>query len=212
MRNFSDIEYIKNRPSKEDLKKYDVDKRKEINKQIEKYDKLKIQIAETPLEDKQIIRIARTLADMFSYFNYYEISQFSENLSRVKKAERSILQPKGFTIDDDIRTIIAEYKKDLEKELKVLSFFNDAEHKDNVIKEVTLKKSAMQISGKSIIERVQEFADLNHLLSYKFGQTKIDTCPLPIKEAPVIKKSNSEKEAEALAIALMLELELMEVA
>ncbi len=218
MQNFSEIDYIKHEPTKKELKKYDSDKRKKIAKDIEKYNEFKKELSKTPLGDKDIIKIARALSRMFSYVSIYEIGMFSENLSKVRKAEKTILEPKGFKITDDISKVIDEYKKDLEKEQKELEFIKGKEHKENIIAEVKQKKSAMKINGKTIAERVKEFSALNYLLSYKFAQTKIDSCPLPKAEASKIKtkeykeyEKDTEAEALALALALEIELELLEL-
>lgn len=184
MRNFSDVDYIKNTPNKEQLKQYDADKRKKIASDIEKYNDLKKAYSTTPIDDKELIRISRVLSRLFSYFNAFVLSSFSESLSKVKKAERSILEPKGFKITDDIDKIIESYRKDLEYAKKDLDFFKGDEHRMNVVSEVREKKSAMKINGKGIYERVKEFSELNYLLSYRFSQTDISQCQLPKTEAP----------------------------
>ncbi len=219
MLNFSQIDYIAKKPTKKELKAFDVDKRKSVARHIEKYEQLKDTLSKIPIEDKELLKVGRSLANLFSYVNTWDMTLFAEYLSKVKKAEKTILQPKGFTIDDDINKVIAEYKKDLEIEQKDLAFLQGNEHKKNVLKEVQHKKSAMQIEGKDIYGRVKEFSDLNYLLSYKFGETQIDSCPLPGKESTkkkvksitYKKKNKSEDEALALAIALQLQLELLEI-
>ncbi len=218
MLEFASFDYIIHKPTVKELKSYDVDKRKLIEKDIKLYDELKEQLGKTPIEDKELIKIARSLKRRFEYFTSFYTTYFAEYLSKVKKAERTILEPKGFTASDDIEKVIGEYRKDLENERKDLEFLKGSEHSSNVIKEVKKRKSAMAINGKSIYERVKEFSNLNHLLSYKFGNTKIDTCPLPMKESSKTKftpknlksKSNNDVDmALALAIALELELELL---
>ena len=209
----SNFDYIQSKPSAEDLKKYDIDKRKLIEKDIELYNESTETLSKTPIEDKDIIKVARALKRRFEYFDSFYTSYFVESLSMVKKAERTILNPKGFTVDDDINKVIDEYKKDLNTAKEDSIFIKGAEHKAAITKEVSQKKSAMQINGKSIYDRVKEFSNLNHLLSYKFTDTKIGTCPIPTKVSPTIKtKANTkhdESEALALAIALEIELELM---
>jgi dynactin complex subunit len=102
------------------------------------------------------------------YFESYTVNYFKEALSIVKKAERTILASKGYTVNDDIDKVIADYQKDLEKERKTLQELQSDKHKGEVERGVREKKSAMKISGKTIDERVEEFKKLNHLLSYKF--------------------------------------------
>jgi hypothetical protein len=42
----------------------------------------------------------------------------------------------------------------------------------------------MKISGKTIAERVDEFKNLNHLLSYKFSHIDPQVCVIPETEMP----------------------------
>jgi len=217
MNEFRDFDYIQSTPSAAQLKKYDKDKRKLIEKDIKLYNDILELQKEVPITDKSIIKIARMLKRRFEYFNSFYTDYFMEYMVKVKKAEKTILNPKGFTVDDDIDAVIGEYKKDLEKANKDLAFIMSKEHKSSISNEVKKKKSAMRIGGKSIIDRVNEFKSLNHLLSYKFSATNIESCPLPVKEAsgarlikPKKMKSN-ESEALALAMALQLQLELLQL-
>ena len=217
MNKFRTFDYIQNTPTEKQLKNFDKDKRKLVEKDIKLYNDILELQKQIPLDDKSIIKIARMLKRRFEYFNSFYTEYFMEYMVKVKKAEKTILAPKGFTADDDIDAVIGEYQKDLEKANKDLAFLQSDEHKQEIAEEVKKRKSAMKIGGKSIKDRVNEFKSLNHLLSYKFSATKIDTCPLPVKEASGSMRikpnriQSDEQEAVALAIALELELELMNI-
>jgi hypothetical protein len=87
-------------------------------------------------------------------------------------------------VEDDIDKVIAEYTKDLERERKSLTELQSDSHKREVVQGVKEKKSAMKISGKTIMERVDEFKNLNHLLSYKFSHIDPQVCIIPDSEMP----------------------------
>ena len=78
------------------------------------------------------------------------------------------------------------------------------EHKKEVMADVQEKKSALKIEGKTVLERVHEFAKLNSLLAY---HNRKQTFKQAKKEA----KAETEPdiallEAEALAELMLLEL------
>jgi transcription-repair coupling factor (superfamily II helicase) len=180
----SHFEYIKDKPTPETLKKFDKENWEKAKKDIDLYDELTKFIEKTPYDDKELLVIARKLQRRFSYFESYTVNYFKEALSIVKKAERTILASKGYTLDDDIDKVIVEYQKDLEGERKTLQELQSDSHKREVEKGVREKKSAMKISGKTIAERVDEFKNLNHLLSYKFSHIDPQVCVIPETEMP----------------------------
>ncbi|MBT3800758.1 MAG: hypothetical protein HOG05_06365, partial [Bacteroidetes bacterium] len=60
-------------------------------------------------------RASLSVAGRKEYFDHYKIEYFREYLSKIRKAEKSVLASNGFTIDDNIQEVIDFYKKDLEK-------------------------------------------------------------------------------------------------
>ena len=193
--------YIQNKPTKDKLKDLDKGKREEIKKDIELYDKLTKFLEKTPYEDQELLAIARRLELRFQYFEPYLITNFKESLYVVKKAEKALLKSKGYSLDDDIEKVLDDYRKDLEKEQGELKIIKSESHKQEVESEVKAKKSAMKITGKPIMERVREFAGLNHLLSYKFSSINPDSCLIPQKELPPANPSNDMDKAKRIRVA-----------
>ncbi|MBT4339564.1 MAG: SNF2 family helicase [Bacteroidetes bacterium] len=177
----ADYDYIKLPYSKSQLTQIDKDKQKEIQKDLELFDELKKFAKIVPLEDKFILQVARKVAGRKEYFDHYKIEYFREYLSKIRKAEKSVLASNGFTIDDNIQEVIDFYKKDLEKAQEVMKEIHSTEHRLEVIQEIAERKKAMQVKGKSIADRVSEFDDLNYLLDYKFTEVDPSVCEIPDK-------------------------------
>jgi hypothetical protein len=174
-----DYDYVKTPYSKEKLKELNEKPRKEIQKDHELYEELKRFFETVPLEDKFILQTARKIAGRKDYFDHWRMEYFKEYLAKIRKAEKSVLGANGFTIDDNIQEIIANFKKDLEKAGEEMSRIKSTEHKVEIIKEIEEKKKAMAVQGKSIADRVKEFENLNYLLDYKFTDVDPMVCEIP---------------------------------
>jgi hypothetical protein len=197
----SDFEYIRSKPTEEKLKKLDKDNREKIKKDIDLFDEITKFLEKIPYDDRELLQIARKLQRRFDYFETYTVNYFKESLSVVKKAERTILASKGYTVDDDIDKVIKDYQKDLEKEQKVLEELKSEKHKKEIEKGVQEKKSAMKINGKTIEERINEFKSLNHLLSYKFPDIDPQVCIIPDGERPPETEQQTDDKAKRIRIA-----------
>lgn len=114
-----------------------------------------------------------------------------------------LITGKGFSTDDDIDTIIEAIEKDVTALREQLTFILSDEHKKEVMAEVQAKKSAMQIEGKSVSERVMEFAKLNSLLAY---HNRKESFKKAKKEVDDDAEMIALLEAEALAELMLLEL------
>jgi len=62
----------------------------------------------------------------------------------------------------------------LEQARSHLSYLGGDNHKREIMDEVRERKEQMAVAGKSIEQRVKEFASLNYLLSYKFADRPAD--------------------------------------
>jgi hypothetical protein len=174
-----DYDYIKKPITKTELKKYEEKKRKEIIKDIELFDELQKFSSTVPLEDKELLRMARKVAGRKMYFDHYRIEYFKEYLSKVRKAEKSVLSAGGFTMDDDMKEILAHFEKEQQKALQELEQIKSTAHKQEIVEEIAEKKKAMAVQGKSIDDRVNEFKKLNYLLDYKFTDVDPLVCEIP---------------------------------
>jgi len=214
LQQMQEFEYIRSKPTEEKLKKLDKENSEKIKKDIALFDEINKFLEKTPYEDRELLMIARKLQRRFDYFETYTVNYFKESLSIIKKAERTILAGKRYTIDDDIEKVIKDYGKDLEKENEVLKDIQSEKHKNEVAKDVKEKKSAMKINGKSTEERAQEFAELNHLLSYKFPDIDPQVCIIPGKEKPPEtdrQSGDKEKRIRVARVKAQAKLKLLEL-
>ncbi len=180
--------------SAEQMKSFDKEKQKIIKSDMELYDELKKFSKAVPLKDKYIIQTARKIANRKNYFERYKIEYFREYLSKIKKAEKSVLAAGGFTIDDNIEEVIKFYKKDLEQAKLQMEEIKSEAHRQEIMEEIAEKKKAMQVQGKSIEDRVKDFESLNYLLDYKFTDVDPAVCELPVKGMKVKKQDNQDND------------------
>ena len=76
-----------------------------------------------------------------------------------------------------------------------------------LLKEANDKKSASAIEGKSLKQRVEEFASLNYLLAFKYSRD-LDNCELPNpkitpKALPIPKELKSKDQRKAKKLKLL---------
>ncbi|MBT3301182.1 MAG: hypothetical protein HN381_02095 [Bacteroidetes bacterium] len=141
-------------------------------------------------------RASLSVAGRKEYFDHYKIEYFREYLSKIRKAEKSVLASNGFTIDDNIQEVIDFYKKDLEKAQEVFQEIQSTEHKKEVIEEIAERKKAMNVKGKSIADRVSEFEGLNYLLDYKFTEVDPSICEIPDRKKKPSYAFNHQSKSE----------------
>jgi hypothetical protein len=190
----SNTPHIQNKPDDKTLKAMGKDERNKIKSDIELFDAATRFLEKTPIDDKELLAIARRFANADDGYYSSSISEFKEALSIVAKAEKTILASKGFTANDNIDDVISAYRKDLEQAKEHLSFLNSDEHKQEVMEEVREKKEQMAVAGKSIEQRVREFARLNYLLSYKFADRPADGSIPTAEKSP---EQSSQKPAQS---------------
>jgi hypothetical protein len=145
-------------------------------------------LSEVAIDDKKIISILNRAIDIEeigrSGYDYMidqkrrVLSDFREALSKLRKAETTILKARGYTLNSNIAGIIEELKLefhavDIQKEeLKT------EEWKIKNYEEIAEIKAKTAITGKSALERAKEFATLNNLLAYSANEvTKDDVIP-----------------------------------
>jgi len=148
----------------------------------------------------------------YSAKNEWLFGQFREFLSKVKKAEKSVLGQNGYTLKDDLKTILDDFQKQKEaveaeaERVGTEDFFNE------IKAEVKLKKSAMAVNGTTVEQRVEEFSNLNYLLSYRSSDVSNDSCYLPEGEIKRPKNNNKIFRLKMKAKALQIKLKLINAA
>lgn len=179
------------------------------NKQVKKAKELKEEIEavlnSTEQADKDILSLARKIENSYSvlgiYFsNRYYISYFKEYVSKVRKTERTILKPKGYSLTSDLSPVLAQYEAEkaaLQAKAETYNGEQNSPRWTELRGEIEQKKSALQVEGRTAESRAEEFGRLNYLLEYKQSLPE----PTPVEEV-----MSNELELEALALELELEL------
>jgi hypothetical protein len=195
----SEIPHVQSKPDDKTLKAMEKEQRDNVKRDIELFDAATNKKKKTPIEDKEMLAIARRFENAFDTFDTWNnVKAFKEALAIVAKAEKTVLASKGFTANDNIDDVISAYKKDLEQAKDHLSYLNSDKHKQEVMVEVRQKKEQMAVAGKSIEQRVSEFAKLNYLLSYKFADRPPDgSIPKTEKSAQSQSSQSSQKPAQS---------------
>jgi hypothetical protein len=180
-----------------------------INKQAKKAKELKEEIDlvlnSSDQQDKDIISLGRKIESSYAllgiYFsNRYYFSYFKEYVSKVRKTERTILKPKGYSLNSDLTPVTAQYEADKQNILAQAELYKGEQNSQKWAElkvEIQAKKSALQVEGRSAQSRASEFDRLNYLLEFRTNLT-----PSNQTETTNI----SELELEALALEIELEL------
>jgi hypothetical protein len=141
------------------------------------------------------------------YFsNRYYLNYFKEYVSKVRKTERAVLKPKGFSLNSDLGPAIAQYEAERQTiNTKIGTYRGDAQSPrwGELRKEIEDKKSALQVEGRSAENRAEEFGRLNYLLQYRMN------APETTEKNAEPSRSTAVEALELEALALELELELL---
>jgi len=182
------------------------------NKQVKKAKELKEEIQvvlnSSDQQDKDILSLGRKIENSYPVLGIYFQSRwymgyFKEYMSKVRKTERTILKPKGFSLSSDLAPVSAQLEAEKQTILLQSEDFKGEQNSpkwQQLRSEIEQKKSALQVEGHSAFNRAQEFDRLNYLLEYKVIQAPV---------APSFTSNNNiitELELEALALEIELEL------
>jgi hypothetical protein len=118
----------------------------------------------------------------------------------VRKTERTILKPKGYSLNSDLTPVTAQYEADKQNIMAQAELYKgeqDSPKWAELKVEIQAKKSALQVEGRSAQSRASEFDRLNYLLEFRTNLT-------PSK--PTENSTINELELEALALEIELEL------
>ncbi|MBU3661899.1 MAG: SNF2 family helicase [Bacteroidetes bacterium] len=157
------------------------------------------------LEDKDILAIGRKIESSYTvlgifFSNRYYLNYFKEYVSKVRKTERTLLKPKGYSLSSDLTPVIAQYEAEKVAIIEQAELFKGESNSPKWAELRTMieqKKSALQVEGRSAESRAEEFNRLNYLLEYRAATGVVS--PLPDQNI-------NELELEALALELELEL------
>jgi hypothetical protein len=182
-------------------------KAKELKEELETF------LNASTFDDKDVLAIGRKIENSYSsldvYFDHsWYLRYFKEYVSKVRKTERTILKPKGYSIDSDLTKVLESYNLDKQTVLKKADLYKGeakSERWGSLRKEIEDKKSALQVEGRTASDRAEEFATLNYLLAYKAEDIPAAE-PRMMPDIPSLAPSMNELELEALALEVELDL------
>ena len=135
-----------------------------------------------------------------NYWAYVDIVEyFKEYMTKVRKTERTILKPRGKTIQDDLSEIESQYgqeKADLERKAEQYKDTSTDRFRD-IVREIEAKRKKLFVKGEPPARRVEDFASLNHLLNYLSDDIDTHSCPLVSKEGVKFSMPISNKKEKA---------------
>lgn len=186
------------------LKRYEnADNNKEI-KELESFLKTLQEFnSKSTVDDKEILSIIRQLefrGSKYGGITYlsYRARTFKSYQVSAAKIDRLYLKPKKLNLNSDLVEALGLFRKDLENIQNQITKYNQdsegnkltyMEAKKSVrwaelLAEAIEKKSSLNIEGKTIEQRVEEFKKLNYLMAFPADYNQTDSCSLPsIKDA-----------------------------
>ena len=206
---------------------------KQVIKRAHKFrDEILRFLSSTEQDDAQIINLARRTERERYNFNvswtsgYYYVNYFKEYVSKVRNTERTLLKPRGFSINDDLSPLmdqVEKEKQELEEQAQLYHGDTKSPRYNALYNEILEKKKKLSVEGRSPEERAEEFEKLNYLLGYLMGYVNIDnSCDISSNKKPKefktkqLKKANPDLDrririARAKAKAKLKLLELMNI-
>jgi hypothetical protein len=146
-------------------------------------------LEQAPYDDKDIIRIYNRLKNsqyvtrMLFRLDNYEFEKYKTYFSKVAKAQSTVLQAKGYSLNSNFDEVIEDLTKahakiQLEKDQTA-----SPEYKNQIIESIIKKKSENKVDGRPPTTATEDFQQLNYLLGYAFNDTDIASCEIPKKPA-----------------------------
>ncbi|MBC7642241.1 MAG: DEAD/DEAH box helicase [Flavobacterium sp.] len=177
---------------------------KENQNKIERYKKVHDALIEVSnnYDNKKIIKALRMFASLIYTYNLGNIiDSFAEYLTKYVKIKRTIFEQRGYSESTDISII----KNDLENELLLaqaeLQSVKTPEFQEQLMLKIQEQKAKYSIKGGELEDRVNDFASLNHIMSYRYQKGQSTTCEIPTTEARPIEEPKTIDKEKRIRIA-----------
>lgn len=164
--------------------------------------------------DKELLSLGKKASYLSVWYDQVTLNRFRELYAKLLKTEKSVLIPKGYSLSDDLSKATEDYQNDLNKAEEEVKRLGSVDYFRETVRKVEERKNKGNVSGKSVAERVKEFASLNHLLSY-LSEDNNQSCSLPAAgKAPTRSKSMEliRIRARALQLKMKMEMEMLKIA
>lgn len=146
---------------------------------------------------KYSIKIFKVHLGWSSIFSLLEmkLGEFLASVSQLRKAERTTLADKGYTLNDDMRKIIEAYENDdkiIDREREII---NGDDWNQKTYNEIVAYKKKAAIFGQTPEDCAKSFAKLNNLLAYSSSEVTKES-PTPRSRNLALPAAESGKEKE----------------
>ena len=177
--------------------------------------------------DKDLLALHRKMsASVFARKNviddgYTPFENLKVYVGAIAKAEKTVFEAKGYSIDTDFDTVKTELVSEQNRLETLYKELNGAENYQKITEDIIRKKEKLKVNGRTPLQCVEDFASLNYLLGYAFNQIEYGSCVIPMpgtapKPKPLQVAVNDSERRKRLAIAkakaLQLKLKLLKVA
>jgi superfamily II DNA/RNA helicase len=172
-------------------------------------------------DDKIIIR-AYSAYQRVSQSYSWEYDSYKETVSELAKIQRTLFDARGLKREDiDMKEMLYDLERDVKVAQRDIDDLESDEFKTELRMEIRRKKDKYGATGVEVEDRVEEFAEMNHLLDYKFEKASAVACAVPkaaFKFTKDVKKPTKKdaalklKLAKAKAKAILIQLELDQAA
>ena len=138
-------------------------------------------------DDKDMLKLCRRYITLYEKAKQYsmqtqlreKVSDFKASLAEIRKAERTTLAQRGYSLQDNFQPAIDEVKRDMDRIAEELERTRSPEFYEERLAEVIEKKKRLTIQGLSIGDLVRQFSGLNYLLDYRAQDINSNACDLP---------------------------------
>lgn len=163
-------------------------------------------------DDKQAIKTLRAYDSLLEARLSYLLETYTEVLSKYTKIKRTIFEQRGYSESTDLSII----KDDMEKELLLaqaeLDQVKTPEFQYELMLKIQEQKLKYSVKGGDLKDRVNDFAGLNHIMSYKYIKGQSTVCEIPTIELKPVPETDdkarrlrlSKLKAKAIRIKLLL--------
>lgn len=185
------------------------DRSKELVKMIEQFQESSEQ------SNKDLLAIGKAVRNstfglrwVIQTYNY-NWDMFKQYMLEVAKAETTILAQKGYTLQSDFEQIKTDIQREIDNISAQIKYVNSPENKASIMRDIAIKKEANKVEGRIPQMAMEDFANLNYLLDYKFGDIEPDQCELPEPKQQKTVKSSLKMKLKLKAKAIKIKFELM---
>jgi hypothetical protein len=163
-------------------------------------------------DDKKAIKVLRSYDSLTDARLSYQLDIYAETLSKYTKIHRTIFEQRGYSESTDISTIKNDFENELLLAEAELTAVSTPKFQDELMLKIADQKAKYSIKGGELEDRVNDFAGLNHIMSYRYEKGQSAVCEIPTIELKPVPENDDKSRrlrlAKAKAKAIKIKLQL----